>query len=50
MGEHWMMHCGLEIVLPNGEPLLTGIGALLKLNVDPSKPPREQETNECSSC
>ncbi|OCL14615.1 vanillyl alcohol oxidase, partial [Glonium stellatum] len=27
-GDHWMMHCGLEVILPNGELLRTGMGAL----------------------
>ncbi|KAM5343913.1 hypothetical protein ACJ41O_012450 [Fusarium nematophilum] len=27
-GDHWMMHCGLEVVLPNGELVRTGMGAL----------------------
>jgi hypothetical protein len=26
--DHWMMHCGLEVVLPNGELVRTGMGAL----------------------
>lgn len=26
--DHWMMHCGLEVILPNGELLRTGMGAL----------------------
>ncbi|KAJ9257256.1 CAZyme family AA4 [Paecilomyces variotii] len=27
-GDHWMMHCGLEVVLPTGELMRTGMGAL----------------------
>lgn len=27
-GDHWMMHCGMEIVLPTGEVIRTGMGAL----------------------
>lgn len=39
------MHSGLEIVLPNGELLRTGMGALPNPKADPSKPPHEQEPN-----
>jgi FAD/FMN-containing dehydrogenase len=31
--DHWMMHCGMEIVLPSGELIRTGMGAL----PDPSR-------------
>jgi hypothetical protein len=41
-----MMHCGLEIVLPDGSLLRTGMGALPNPNADKSKPPHEQEPNE----
>ncbi|KAJ5763719.1 vanillyl-alcohol oxidase [Penicillium manginii] len=27
-GDHWMMHCGMEVVLPTGEVIRTGMGAL----------------------
>jgi FAD/FMN-containing dehydrogenase len=27
-GDHWMMHSGMEIVLPTGEVIRTGMGAL----------------------
>ncbi len=27
-GEHFSMHCGLEVVLPTGEIMRTGMGAL----------------------
>lgn len=27
-GDHWANHCGMEVVLPNGELLRTGMGAL----------------------
>ena len=42
-----MMHCGMEIVLPSGELIRTGMGALPNPNADPSKPPHEQEPNDC---
>jgi hypothetical protein len=32
--DHWMMHCGMETVLPSGELIRTGMGAL----PDPSRP------------
>ena len=41
-----MMHCGLEIILPDGELLRTGMGALPNPRADPSKPPHEQEPNQ----
>lgn len=28
MGDHWAAHCGLEIVLPNGEVVRTGMDAM----------------------
>ena len=27
-GDHWMMHSGMEVVLPTGEVIRTGMGAL----------------------
>ncbi|OQD67827.1 hypothetical protein PENPOL_c003G02968 [Penicillium polonicum] len=33
-GDHWMMHSGMEVVLPNGELLRTDMGAL----PDPKRP------------
>ncbi|KAF2111888.1 putative D-lactate dehydrogenase [Lophiotrema nucula] len=27
-GDHWMMHCGLEVVLPSGDLVRTGMGAM----------------------
>jgi hypothetical protein len=43
---HWMMHCGLEVVLPRGELVRTGMGAI----PDPTlggldKAPHEQPSN-----
>lgn len=34
-GDHWMMHCGLEVVLPSGELIRTGMGAMPDSN-DPA--------------
>jgi 4-cresol dehydrogenase (hydroxylating) len=31
-GEHWMTHCGMEVVLPDGDLLRTGMGALAGSN------------------
>ncbi|CAK4031385.1 FAD-linked oxidase [Lecanosticta acicola] len=46
-GDHWMMHCGMEVILPNGELLRTGMGALPNPKADTTKPLHEQEPNEC---
>ena len=45
-GDHWMMHCGMEIVLPIGELLRTGMGALPNPKADPKAKPHGQEPNE----
>ncbi|KAK9463631.1 uncharacterized protein V1516DRAFT_683174 [Lipomyces oligophaga] len=48
-GDHFMMHCGMEIVLPNGELVRTGMGAMpdpTRPGYDPSKPPHEQPGND----
>lgn len=45
-GDHWMMHCGMEMVMPDGELLRTGMGAMPNPKADPSKPLHEQEPNE----
>ena len=48
-GDHWMMHCGLEVVMPTRELVRTGMGAL----PDPSVPaekgmrPDQQPGNRC---
>ncbi|KAB8290465.1 hypothetical protein EYC80_010896 [Monilinia laxa] len=48
-GDHFMMHCGLEVVLPTGELVRTGMGAL----PDPTQPTVEggsldqQPGNKC---
>jgi FAD/FMN-containing dehydrogenase len=46
-GDHWMMHCGLEVVLPTGELVRTGMGAMPNSS-DPEQfklPPDQQPTN-----
>ena len=40
------MHCGLEVVLPNGELIRTGMGALPNPEADVSLPPHEQKANK----
>jgi len=45
-GDHWMMHCGMEVVLPDGSLWRSGMGGLPNPNADPSVPPHEQAANE----
>lgn len=39
-GDHFGMHCGFEVVLPNGEVMRTGIGAMLGSNTWATLPVR----------
>lgn len=41
------MHCGLEIILPNGELVRTGMGALPEPGADKNLRPDEQKGNRC---
>lgn len=45
-GDDWMMHCGMEVVLPNGDLWRSGMGGLPNPNADTSKPPQDQAWNE----
>ena len=45
-GDHWMMHCGMEVVLPDGSLWRSGMGGLPNPNADHDAPPHEQAANE----
>lgn len=45
-GDHWMMHCGMEVVLPDGTLWRSGMGGLPNPKADPNAPPHEQAANE----
>ncbi|KAK5112174.1 hypothetical protein LTR85_011607 [Meristemomyces frigidus] len=45
-GDHWMMHCGMEVVLPDGSLWRSGMGGLPNPNADPNAPPHEQKPND----
>ncbi len=44
-GDHFMMHCGMEIVLPNGELVRTGMGALPEPGATGA--PDQRQPNRC---
>ncbi|KAH8777712.1 FAD binding domain-containing protein [Diaporthe sp. PMI_573] len=50
-GDHWMMHCGIEIVLPTGEIVRTGMGAMSspegREQAKQGVHPADQKPNEC---
>ncbi|OJJ34401.1 hypothetical protein ASPWEDRAFT_42410 [Aspergillus wentii DTO 134E9] len=48
-GDHWMMHCGMEVVLPTGELLRTGMGAMPERDSsgDEKTRPDEEPGNKC---
>ncbi|OGE53462.1 hypothetical protein PENARI_c007G11079 [Penicillium arizonense] len=48
-GDHWMMHCGMEVVLPNGELMRTGMGAMPEPRKAGTVPGRldEEPGNKC---
>ncbi|KAK9448373.1 FAD-linked oxidase [Limtongia smithiae] len=49
-GDHFMMHCGMELVLPTGELLRTGMGALpdpTQPGMSESTPLHDQPGNKC---
>jgi hypothetical protein len=45
-GDHWMMHCGMDVVLPDGTLWRSGMGGIPNPKADPNAPPHEQEPNE----
>ena len=46
-GDHWMMHSGLEVVLPDGSLIRTGMGALPNPEADSNAPPHDQKPHAC---
>ena len=41
-----MMHCGMDVVLPDGSLWRSGMGGIPNPKADPNAPPHEQEPNE----
>ncbi|KAJ4397695.1 hypothetical protein N0V93_001929 [Gnomoniopsis smithogilvyi] len=44
-GDHFMMHCGMEVVLPSGELIRTGMGAMPHPSSKPGVSPDQQPGN-----
>ena len=40
-----MMHCGMEVILPNGDLWRSGMGGLPNPNADLNAPPQDQQWN-----
>lgn len=45
--DHWMMHCGMEVILPSGELLRTGMGALPQNPGTSVHPIHQDAANKC---
>nr|OQO16541.1 hypothetical protein B0A51_14505 [Rachicladosporium sp. CCFEE 5018] len=45
-GDHWMMHCGMEVVLPDGTLWRSGMGGIPNPDADPNAPSHEQKPND----
>jgi hypothetical protein len=43
------MHCGMDVVLPDGSLWRSGMGGIPNLEADPKAPPHEQEPNDIHS-
>ncbi|KAL2810063.1 hypothetical protein BJX63DRAFT_423337 [Aspergillus granulosus] len=46
-GDHWMMHCGMEVILPSGELMRTGMGALPQ---NPRNGPNHDHEDAANKC
>lgn len=47
VADHWMMHCGMEVILPSGGLMRTGMGALPQNPKKGSKHDHNDEGNKC---
>lgn len=45
--EREQMHCGMEVILPNGELIRTGMGAMPDPSSSKELSPDEQQGNKC---